>query len=896
MGCMLRKFFLFLAFFLSGFASLLHEVVWQRRLVTLFGSTVYATSTLLFIFMAGLGIGAYLSPRFLKKFSAGRLYFLCEAGIALYALLFPVLFSLLSVLESAVPYGHPWLITLYRLFLSTMFLLPPVLLMGASYPFFCALFLKEEKLSAWGAYAYAFNTFGGAAGTLAAGFFLIKHFGLTWTQCFAAAFNIAAGLLVVAFCRHEEAQSATDEDSFFFIDAASLCAFASGALALACEVIFTRVFAGVFGSTVYAFTLILFSFLTGIFLGSFLTGHFLSFTKKKPALSIFFFTAAVSLAAAKYFTGASPYIFLKLLKQYEPTLFRYHIAQLGTALACLLFPAMSFGSIFSACLFAARRDSKTQAHVVSVYAMNSLGSSLGALLILAFVSLFGFEISLILAAMFMLIVSVILSVQEKGVAVSFSVGGGLFLSVILLLLPGWDRQILNYGIFEAGIMMLGQDENARANPDFLNNLLKTKGKMLFYYEGLHSTVTVAQEQNNVFLKINGRTNASTGRDMNTQVLLAYLPMLFHPHPENIFVLGFGSGSTLRAVLDFPVKKVDVAELEKGVVKAAPLFERANRGSYKDRRVNIILDDGRYFLRKNPSTYDVIISEPSHPWFGNNTLFTKEFYEIAYDRLNDGGVMAQWLASYGLNTEGVKTAMRTFLSVFDDVSVYNSLLGDFILVGRKKGARFSVNDIGLRIKKNNLTRTLKHLNLNDPSVFVSGTFLMDNKDLRKFVGEGQLNTDSFPVIEFAGADALLELNLSHKNYKAMSQFKTQFFPGFLAEKNKDLNPQQLFQIAIAKLIQWNSDDAIEILTRLIKLQPKAPALYHILGQAYIVGSDAKNASTTFEKEVRLKPDAAEGWYDLSLCYRLMGNAQKADEVMKKALKINPNISSPDFPFQ
>lgn len=893
---MSKKFFLFLAFFLSGFASLVHEVVWQRRLVTLFGSTVYATSTLLFIFMAGLGLGAYLAPRFLKKFSAGRLYFFCEAGIALYAILFPVLFSLLSVFESAVPYGYPWLITLYRLFLSTVFLLPPVLLMGASYPFFCAIFSKEEKPSAWGAYAYAFNTLGGAAGTLAAGFFLIKHFGLTSTQCSAAALNIAAGILVYQFSKDEETPTSTENIPLFAINPASLCAFVSGALAISCEVIFTRIFAGIFGSTVYAFTLILFSFLTGIFLGSFLTGHLLSYTMKKPALSIFFFTAAVSLAAAKYFTGVSPYIFLKLLKQYEPTLFRYHIAQLGTALVCLLFPAMMFGAIFSACLFAARRDSETQAHTASVYAMNSLGSSLGALFILVLVSVFGFEISLMLAALSMMMLSVLLSAYEKGVTVSFSVGGGLFLTAILLLLPGWDRQILNYGIFEAGIMMLGQDENARANPDFLNSLLKTKGKMLFYYEGLHSTITVSQQQNNVFLKINGRTNASTGRDMNTQMLLGYIPMLFHPRPENVFVLGFGSGSTLRAVLDFPVKKVDVAELEKGVVKAAPFFEKANGGSYKDTRVNIVLDDGRYFLRKNPSTYDVIISEPSHPWFGNNTLFTKEFYAIAYSRLNDGGVMAQWLASYGLDTEGIKTAMRTFLSVFDDVSVYNSLLGDFILVGRKNGTRFSVSDIGQRMKKNNLARTLKHLNLDDPSVFVSATFLMDNKDLRKFVGEGQLNTDSFPVIEFAGADALLELNLSHKNYRAMSQFKTQFFPGFLAEKNSDLNPQQLFQIAIAKLIQWNSEDAIEILTRLIKLQPKAPALYHILGQAYIVASDAKNAAAAFEKEVQLKPDAAEGWYDLSLCYRLVGNTQKADEVMKKALKLNPDISSPDFPFQ
>lgn len=885
---------LYFAFFLSGFGSLVHEVVWQRMLVTLFGSTVYATSTVLFIFMAGLGVGAYLAPRIVKKqYAPAKAYALCEAGIALYAVLFPVIFHILSFLDGFVPYGAPGIQTACRFFISFIFLIPPVFLMGASFPFFIALFSEDKNRTALASYAYALNTFGGAAGTLTAGFFLIKHLGLTGTQIAAACASLIAAALVLFAGRR--ARNTPAPDSSFTLQPVHLAVFFSGMLSLFCEVVFTRALISVFGSTVYAFSLLLFSFLSGIFLGSFLAGNLLSSSFKKPPLYLYFIALAGALILSRILAGKSPYIFLSIIRHYDATLFRYHSAQLLTALAALFAPAFMFGSVFSACLFHVRSENQTETGAASLYAVNSAGSCAGALVVIPCIVYLGLEGSLMLAAALSLAFAVGFSFESRGGSTAVSIPCSLAGCVLLLVLPGWNTQVLNQGVFQSGIALMTHEKGRRDDPELLAKILGANRKLLFYYEGLHSTVAVTQLNNNTSLKINGRTNASTSKDMLTQLISGYLPMLFHRQPENIMVVGMGSGVTLKAVLDFPVKHVDMLELEKGVIYAAPFFDRVNAQSYKDARVRIIVDDGRQFLQKNKNKYDVIISEPSHPWFGTNSLFTREFYETAYDRLNDGGIMAQWIGAYGLDVESTKTAVRTFLSVFDDVATFEPLITDVILIGRKKGGAVSLSGIEEKMKKHNIQNVLKPYFLDDPVVFLAATFLLGPEDLKKYSGSGKTNSDTFPVIEFAGADAIFLQNLDIANHHAMAIHKTAFFPQFLTGAGLPLNQKQLFQIARAKLRQQNPEDLLGIVNRLLDDYPKAPVLHHMKGQAHVMLSGIPDAAAAFAEEVRLKPDSAFGWFDLSLCYRYLGDKKRAEDALRNALRLNPNLREADVPF-
>lgn len=885
---------LFFAFFLSGFGSLVHEVVWQRMLVTLFGSTVYATSTVLFIFMAGLGVGAYLAPRSVKKqYAPAKAYALCEAGIALYAVLFPVIFHILSFLDGFVPYGAPGIQTASRFFISFIFLIPPVFLMGASFPFFIALFSEDKNRTALASYAYALNTFGGAAGTLTAGFFLIKHLGLTGTQIAAACASLLAAALVLFAARR--LRNTPAPASSFTLQPVHLAVFFSGMLSLFCEVVFTRALSSVFGSTVYAFSLLLFSFLAGIFLGSFLTGNLLSSSFKKPPLYLYFIALAGALILSRILAGKSPYIFLTIIRHYDATLFRYHSAQLLTALAALFAPAFMFGSVFSACLFHVRNENQTETGAASLYAVNSAGSCAGALVVIPCIVYLGLEGSLMLAAAVSLAFAVGFSFDSRGgstaVSIPFALAGG----VLLLVLPGWNTQVLNQGVFQSGLVLMTRDKSIKEDPEFIEKILGTKGNLLFYYEGLNSTIAVTQFKNNTSLKINGRTNASTNKDMITQLALGYLPMLFHPEPKNVMILGMGSGVTLKAVLDFPVVHADLLELEKGVIYAAPFFDRVNGQSYKDARVQIIVDDGRQFLQKNKKKYDVIISEPSHPWFGTNSLFTREFYETAYDRLNDGGIMAQWIGAYGLDVESTKTAVRTFLFVFDHVTTFEPLIGDIILIGRKKAKPLSLTHVEDRIKKYGIDGILKPYALDDPTVFLAATFLLGTNELKKFSGSAKLNSDKFPVIEFAGADAIFYPLLDITNHHAMALHKTTFFPDFLSGIKPSLNRQQLFQTAAAKLHQRNPEDLLGIVNRLLDDYPKVPVLHHMKGQAHVMIGSIENAAAAFAEEVRLKPDSAIGWFDLAMCYRYLGDKKRAEDALRNALRLNPNLREADVPF-
>src|SRR5262249_32306814 len=148
------------------------------------------------------------------------------------------------------------------------------------------------------------------------------------------------------------------------------------------------------------------------------------------------------------------------------------------------------------------------------------------------------------------------------------------------------------------------------------------------------------------LRINGKPDAGTYLDVGNQLLLAHLPLLAKPEAKDVFVLGFGSGMTAGAALDYPIERLDLGENCEPVIQAAPLFGDWNRHVLKDPRTHLWLEDARTVLKLRPQQYDVIITEPSNPWaVGVGSVFSHEFYELAASRLKPGGVMAQWFHLY-----------------------------------------------------------------------------------------------------------------------------------------------------------------------------------------------------------------------------------------------------------
>ncbi len=234
----------------------------------------------------------------------------------------------------------------------------------------------------------------------------------------------------------------------------------------------------------------------------------------------------------------------------------------------------------------------------------------------------------------------------------------------------WNQTQMTLGVFRVSLAAGMLDPGSWGQPD-----------LVYYHDGLSTTVTVERWGHHFALKNNGKVDASNGDDMPTQISVAALPLLFHqdgPTDLDVAIVGFGSGVSVGTTLSFPVRSVDVLELERAIPEAARFFEDVNLLDYRlDHfpyvemdRLSIINDDGRNYLASTDRSYDVIISEPSNPWItGVSDLFTLDHFRIAKRRLRPGGIYCQWVQLYEMSPENIKVIFRTFAQVYRNVIVF-----------------------------------------------------------------------------------------------------------------------------------------------------------------------------------------------------------------------------------
>ena len=236
----------------------------------------------------------------------------------------------------------------------------------------------------------------------------------------------------------------------------------------------------------------------------------------------------------------------------------------------------------------------------------------------------------------------------------------------------WNRTQMTLGVFRVSLAEGMLNPDSWGAPD-----------LVYYNDGLTTTVSVERWGRHYALKNNGKVDASNGDDMPTQINVAAYPLLLHPAgPEglDVAVVGFGSGVTVGTALGFPVGRVDVIELERSIIEAARFFEDVNHLDYRlphwpyveMDRLTVINDDGRNYLASTRQQYDVIISEPSNPWLtGVSDLFTVDHWRITKQRLRPGGIYCQWVQLYELSPGNIKTIYRTFASQFEHVLVLSA---------------------------------------------------------------------------------------------------------------------------------------------------------------------------------------------------------------------------------
>ncbi len=271
--------------------------------------------------------------------------------------------------------------------------------------------------------------------------------------------------------------------------------------------------------------------------------------------------------------------------------------------------------------------------------------------------------------------------------------------------------------------------------------------MLRFEEGRASTVVVRARDGRTELWVDGKIVASASpTDRMHLGLLGHLPMLVHPAPRRAAVVGLGTGITATAVAAHAPARLDVFELEAAVVRGAEFFRDVGGGLPPGATLHVV--DGRHGLDAADAPYDVITSDPIHPAAaGSAELYTDEHYAALERRLAPGGIVCQWLPLYELEIDDVAMVLRTLARRFD-VAVF--VAGpDLVILAARPG--------GLRVDEAALTRRmtgsvgddLRRLGLGSPGRLL-GLLAAGPRRVRVLAGDGPVNTDDRPRLEFASA--------------------------------------------------------------------------------------------------------------------------------------------------
>jgi spermidine synthase len=232
-------------------------------------------------------------------------------------------------------------------------------------------------------------------------------------------------------------------------------------------------------------------------------------------------------------------------------------------------------------------------------------------------------------------------------------------------------------------------------------------------------------------------------------MLGNFPALLHPKPRSVLVVGFGAGVTAGSFVLYPsVEKIVICEIEPLVpVVATRFFKRENYSVIYDRRVEIVYDDARHYILTTPEKFDIITSDPIHPWVkGSATLYSKEYFEMCKRRLNPGGLVSQWVPLYESNMDTVKSELATFFDVFPNGTMWgNDVDGggyDSILLGAAGPLTINVNEMEQRLGRPDYQRaavSLSEVGFNS-AVDLLRTYAGQASDMKQFLKDAEVNRD------------------------------------------------------------------------------------------------------------------------------------------------------------
>jgi spermidine synthase len=774
-------------FFLSGLSSLVFEVIWERMLVDVFGSTSFALGTLLAVFMGGMGLGSAIGGRFADEIDDQlRLYGGLEGFIGIYALVVPYLLDLLPILYSAMFdfYIQNYLLfSLLRFAVTIVFLIAPTICMGATLPLLSQWISEREHLFEGSISGlYGINTIGACCGCLTAGFILLPNLGLSTTNYIFAAVNVGLALFIWTVTSQFSLEPAADTD---FEDDESedqlpgletvvgsptlkksisseglwilLGIFAAtGAISMAYQVLWTRAYVIILGSSTYSFTIVLTAVLLGLGSGSALGAPIVS-KIRRPLYWLGFIQSGVAGSALLSFfvlDNLPRWLFERLNDTIHSAgeIYLYYFFLVGlVVLIPMILQGLTFPIVIRGII---KQRDQSGRDVGRAYAYNTFGAIAGSFAAgFVFMPWIGLETSITLTISLNIAVAAtagLLAYTEdrdtrlvgvQALAIALITG-------TLLAAPGVNPIALTRGMFRVYWARELYDEES----------FEGKGpELAFYEDGLTATVTVEKRPNLTTLKANGKPEASDGGDMPTQILVGLFPMLARSGwedaevgDEDVAMVGYGSGVTAGATLQWPVDRLDVAEIEQAMIPASRHFNHVNNKPLQDDRLKIYETDGRNFLSYIDRKYDVIISEPSNPWVsGVSALFTVDHFENVKRRLAPNGLFAQWVQIYEMRPKNVKRIFATIREVFPHIQAFSSKPQgtDLIVLAAKKPISFPLEGYARAWDIESVAEEMERGGIEHPQQMY-GQMFMNGEKMTSYAQGVRLNTYDNGLLEYS----------------------------------------------------------------------------------------------------------------------------------------------------
>jgi spermidine synthase len=726
----------------SGCSALIYEIVWYQLLQLVIGSSAVSLGVLLATFMGGLCLGSLASPRILamRRFHPLRVYADIELGIGICGIL--VLFGMPFVNRMYVAaLGHGLPAILLRATICAICLLVPTTLMGASLPAVARWIGATPQRASWLGLLYAANTLGAVFGCLAAGFFLLRVFDMATATYVAATINATVAAISFRMVVRTPSPAALEGPRQVGAVASPrvwtvyVTIALSGACALGAEVVWTRLLGLMLGATVYSFSIILAVFLVGLAIGSGAGALLSRAVRPQMALGCCQLLLTVAIAWTAFMLAKSlPYWPIDPKLSTSPW-FTFQIDLLRVVWALWPGPLL-WGAAFPLALAAmAPNDDDPARAVGNVYAANTGGAIAGAL------------------AFSMLLIPRIGTRQSERALIALS-----GVSALVMLAPiVWSRRAkvgawcLAASMVTAGLLVASvPGVPGKVIADGRQSKSAAVSQILYVGEGMNSSIAVSQYGKTRRFHVSGKVEASTTpNDMRLQRMLGGMPGLFHPRPREVLVVGFGAGVTAGSFVVNPeVQRITICEIEPLVPPATTLyFGKENYNVLHDARTEVIYDDARSYILTTPETFDIITSDPIHPWVrGSATLYTKEYFEMARKHLNPGGIVAQWVPLYETDDDTVKSEIATFFEVFPNGTIWASDRdgrgSDMMLLGEKDPIQINVGELQQRLDRPEyagVAQSLRDVGL-DSAVEILGTYAGQASDLKPWLYGAQINRD------------------------------------------------------------------------------------------------------------------------------------------------------------